>query len=135
MKDLNQSSSAEASTTECPVNRYFSKTNFAQIPNAMFLYSMEEGEPFDLVVYAFLYSACFNRRKGDFNTKFNVSSIAECLKSDMDTVKTSLRRLIKSKHIKQTHVKKIENGDVYLELWLSTRVQGFKKFIQDEPVG
>ena len=132
MKVLDQTSGTETTDSGSSVNRYFSKTNFAQIPNAMFIYSMSEGEPFDLVVYGLLYSSCFNRRKGDFNTKFNVSTIAQLINSDIETVKKSLRRLLKSKHLKQTTVKKMENGDIYLELWLSTRVHKFNKYIKDE---
>lgn len=132
MKVLDQTSGTETTDSGSSVNRYFSKTNFAQIPNSMFVYAMSEGEPFDLVVYGLLYSSCFNRRKGDFNTKFNVSTIAELINSDIETVKQSLRRLLKSKHLKQTTVKKMENGDIYLELWLSTRVHKFNKYIKDE---
>ena len=82
-----------------------------------------------------LYSSCFNRRKGDFNTKFNVSTISEILETETETVKESLRRLQKHKHIKLKKITKLDGGDVYLEIWLSTRIQGRLKFISDEQVG
>ena len=135
MKDLNLSSKSETQNNSESVNRYFSKTNFAQIPNVLFLYAVQDGEPFDLVIYSLLYSSCFNRRKGDFNTKFNVSTISEILNVDDDKTKDSLKRLIKFKHITIKKKTKLSNDDIYLELWLATRVQGFKKFICDEPVG
>ena len=50
MKDLNLSSKSEAQNNSESVNRYFSKTNFAQIPNVLFLYAVQDGEPFDLVI-------------------------------------------------------------------------------------
>ena len=134
MKDFNESSRSEQLNNDAAVTRYFSKKNFAQVPNVMFLYATQEGEPFDLVVYGLLYSSCFNRRKGDFNTKFNVSTISEILNSDIEEVKASLRRLLKAKHIKQTKVSKLENGDIYLELWLATRINKLDKWICDEKV-
>ena len=135
MKVLDQTSESGQSDSTSAVNRYFSKTNFAQIPNVLFLYAIREGDPFDLVVYGLLFSSCFNRRKGDFNTKFNVSTISEILETETELVKNSIRRLKKHKHIRLDKITKLDDGDVYLEIWLSTRNQGLKKWICDEPVG
>jgi len=123
--------------SETSVIRYFgSNTNFVQMPNPLLMHALEdEGEPFDLIVYSLLYSSCFNRNKGDFNTKFNLSTMSELLSASDKVVRESLNRLIKAKHVKVKEKKKLGGGNVYLELWVATRVNGRQKFLKDEQVG
>ena len=132
MADLNESTTPASSSSS--VNRYFSETNFCQVPNPLFLYALERGEPFDLCVYSFLYSACFNRRKGDFNTKFNLSTVSEHLATERQKVRESLKRLVADGHIELSS-KSIGEDDWYLEVRLKTRIQGRFKFVRDVKVG
>lgn len=133
MDKLQSSKTSESQTKFDSVINYFGEKNFVQLPSALILHAVGEGKCVDLIVYSLLYSACFNRKKGDFSTKFNLSTICTLLSLEAQGAKDSLNRLTKAGHIKFRERKQM-GDDYYLEIWLSTRIQGFKKYVNDVAV-
>ena len=133
MDKLQSSKTSEDQPKFDSVNKYFGEKNFVQLPSALILHAIGEGKCVDLIVYSLLYSACFNRKKGDFKTKFNLSTICTFLSLEESDAKESLNRLSKAGHIKFLAKTQMED-DYFLEIWLSTRIHGFKKYVNDVAV-
>lgn len=112
--------------------KYFKPRNFVQLPSAIIVYAFsKDGEPKDILLYCLLYQASFSRKSGDFSSYFKLPTLSKVLGfSDEETV-GAIKRLKAAKHIKALG-KESEDGTFSAEFWLSTRVEGNRKFVADK---
>ena len=105
-----------------PKKPFFPTAKFQQIPNDMIWWCINFADANCLLVYQFLWAACFNRQAGDWKTKFNVSTICKHLNLDKDVVLDCLRKLVGSNHAKLIN-KQETNEDLFVCLELCTFTQ------------
>ena len=129
MKNINDKSETATSDHSELVIKYFgSNKHFVQIPNRLYL-DCRNGNTLDLFIYSLLYQGCFSRHKGNFQTKFNISTIAEIADVSYDEARKSLNSLLKNKHIKNIETVK-KDDDITITIDLLTRCQGRDKYLK-----
>jgi len=125
---IEKAESATSGNSELVIKYFGSNKHFVQIPNGLFL-DCRNGNTLDLSIYSLLYQGCFNRKKGNFQTKFKISTIAEIAQVSFEQAKASLNSLLSNKHIKRVEAVK-KDDDITVTVDLETRCQGRDKFLK-----